>query len=943
MLRVHMLGRMGVSYQGESLRLPPRSMVPSLWAYLLIHADSPEPRSHIAFRFWPDSPESTARARLRRALHRLVQLLPELPGDERWVLSDHHSIRWNPAAPFWLDVAEFTRLSQSENSLDAAATLYRGDLLEDLYDDWVFPERERLRQVYFQVLTRLIAQRQEESDMSAALDYAQRLLQHDPLREATYRELMRLNAELGDRASLVRTFDTCRGVLADELGVEPARETITLYRRLLAQEEPAPRRTAKGREILHNRPAEMTSFIGRESDVESVAKLLQTNRLLTLAGMGGVGKTRLAAAAAAKVQQGFTAGGWWVDLGPIADSSLVPQVIATSLGMREPSERPTLEAMIDGLRGKRILVVLDNCEHLIDASARIVHRLLGELPKLTILATSTGPLGVPGETVWRVTPLDLPPDPARVADRSSLRDEIQASESACLFLERALSTLPTFVLTPANAPDLARVCRALDGIPLALELAAAQLRVLSLSDLAERLEDRFGLLASGPRTDVPRHQTLRATLDWSHELLAPKEQVLFRRLAAFSGSFSLPALEFVAGDDDLGKPNVLQLLSRLVDKSLVTVVRTASGGVRYRLLETVAQYAQEKLRQSAEWAAVNGRFVAYMVQIAQDAGPNMLRGGEQKSWYTLLESEIDNFRTAMRWAQDAGDAESLARAAAGLWPFWWTHGYSEEASVWLNAASAEQDVLGPRLRSEVLTAMGRLAILQGYAAAGRELLLENLDICQNLDDGQALADAASNLGIAASYLGDLDQAVEWYERSLAEYRELDDAWGVARSLNNLGDLNMTRQNFAEATVHLEEARRIFHGRNEVFGESVVLINLGRTALHEDQPEVARNYFHKSLKQKMEMQDREGVAWNLEGLAAVAAILGRSERAARLYGAADALRRQIGVPVSTPDRPFYERYLEAARLQIPPETWGKRWAEGEQLGIEAAVQLALDSG
>lgn len=935
------------AFDGASaIKLPPRARHLSLWAFLLVHRRQPTPRDLLAYTFWPDESEPQARLNLRRSIHRLSQMLPRPAADRPWLLTDRRTLQWNPAVDFWLDLEAFEELSADPARLAQALELYTGDLLEGLYDEWIFAERERLRGVYVQDLLEVIDRCETAGEHRRAIEVAQRLLRHDPLREETYRTLMRLHARGGDRAGLVQTFNACTAVLQRELGVDPSPETVAAYRELL--EDKAPRSgeiappTRPRASARHNLPAQLTSFVGREHEMDVARTMLKANRLLTLTGIGGVGKTRLALALAESAIDLFRDGVWWVDLAPLTDPALTGQAVASAIGLRDQSARPIVQALSDAARPKSMLIILDTCEHLVAACAEVVGAILREAPGVHFLATSTEPLGVPGEVAWQVPPLSLPPSLDAVG-RDGGEDALRQSASGRLFLERAVAALPTFRVTASNLAAVTRLCRALDGIPLALELAAARLRMLSVEQLVERLDDRFRLLTGGARSVLPRHRTLRAVLDWSHSLLTESEQAAFRRLSLFVGGFTLESAEAVCQGEPLASGQVLEVLSELVDRSLVTVSHADPARVRYGMLETVGHYARERLIESGEADQVRRRYTRLYLDLIEQAGDRLLRGPDQEHWFWIVDQEYDNLRSLLSYAEASADSETLARMAGRLWPFWWTHGYVAEGRGWLERALAYRQALPLDLRSGILHAAGRLMILQGDFAQAAAELEENLAAVRRMEDRPAEADALSSLGMVFSHLQDYDRAERIWTEALEVYRGQEDRWGIARALNNLGDLSIYRGDFAAAVERLEQSVALFRELSSTLGESIGLINLGRAALQLGESEKAGALFRQSLQLKVALADKEGVAWNLEGLAGVAGAQGNAERAARLFGAADALRRSIGIPIAPADLPLHERSLKAASARLDPQTWHARWSEGEAMDADQAVIFALGPG
>jgi predicted ATPase/class 3 adenylate cyclase len=576
----------------------------------------------------------------------------------------------------------------------------------------------------------------------------------------------------------------------------------------------------------NNLPIQLTSFVGRARELEELQALLLANRLLTLTGPGGTGKTRLALSLAADVLERFADGVWLVELAPLADPTLVPQTVAAALGVREQPGRPILDVLLDSLRPKALLLVLDNCEHLIATCAQVAETLLRAAPSLQLLASSREALGVAGETVFRVPSLPLP-DPVQPGQPDDHDRELAAlAQNDCvrLFVERAAASSPPFRLTARNAPAIAQIGRRLDGIPLALELAAARTWVLPPDQIVARLDDRFRLLTAGSRTALPRHQTLLALIDWSHELLSEAERMLLRRLSVFAGGWSLEAAQAVGGEGLGEAGNVLETLetlAHLAEKSLIEVeesLEAAEG--RYRLLETIRQYARDKLVASGEAERVRDRHLEYFVQFAEQAEPH-LRGAEQLTWLGRVEREHDNLRTALAWALEGGKRENALRLAGALYYFWELRGYWSEGQKWLDdalALSARQQSGGvvegevgessipPRgeaaLRAKALYAAGRIQFAAQFDVAGsRTLVEESLRLWRELDDRWWMAVVLEHIGFMLSLDGDVQTSRARLEEGVALAREVKDRWPLALCLGRLA--------YAVATVgDMAAARRM---------------------------------------------------------------------------------------------------------------------------------------
>jgi non-specific serine/threonine protein kinase len=961
MLQIYLFGQPHLVVNGKLVSKKPFEFAASpkthaLLVYLLLHRDEPLARTTVAFTLWSDLTETDARAHLRRHLHELRRALPSAPKSKPWILADAQTVQWNPEADSWLDLAAFQDALADPARLADALNLYTADIAANLDEDWLLFERERVRELYMTGLEQLASAYESAGDYRQGIRTAQRLLREDPLREDTYRRLMRLHALGGDRSGVVRVFNTCRTVLARELQIEPSAETRREFSRLVALEVVSEQasRPQQGASPVHNLPLYLDRFVGRAHELEELEHILFPGmpplarqavkvRLLTLVGLGGTGKTRLAAALAAKLAGQFADGAWWIDLAPLGEPSQLAQSVAAALGLRDQATPQVLTALLNHLRDKQVLLILDNCEHLSEPVAQLAEEILRLAPHVCILATSAEPLGVSGEVLYPVRPLAVPAPQDASAAPGLLDPSLAECESVLLFTERATLALPTFYLDAQNVGVVAHICRALDGIPLALELAAARLKVLTVAQLAARLDDRFTLLTGTSRTTLPRHQTLRATMDWSYGLLSDAEKILFQRLAVFPGGFTLESAETVSAGGLIPREHVLDLLSQLVDKSLVVVAERGQGGVaRYRQLETVRQYARDRLADSGEMETLRRAHLAFFVKLVAEGEPHLLRSAEQMAWLDRLDVEYDNLRGALRWAHALDDIESLARLAGGMWAFWWLRGFVNEGRRWLGVALSQPERLAPALYSKCLEGAGRLATLQGDHLRARGWLEQQVELERARGDVEGTATALNSLAIVVLNLGDYDRAAALWQESRVHYELRGNLWGVARVLNNLGDLALYRGDYAQALADFDSSLVLFRELGETFGSSIALINLGRAALLSGDPERARDYFSESLVMKRALADKEGMAWTLEGLAGVAAAQALPVRAAQLFGAAHAVRASIGVPVPPSDSEFFENSVARARGQLDAGTWESAWAQGEALSLESALALALET-
>ena len=688
-----------------------------------------------------------------------------------------------------------------------------------------------------------------------------------------------------------------------------------------------------------NLPAPLTGLVGRRRALAAVRRVQAGARLLTLTGTGGAGKTRLALALAEELRRAdaYPHGVWFVDLAPLSDPALVPAAVATALGVRPVGQRPPAAALVDALRPRQLLV-LDNCEHLRPACAALVETLLGACPLLEVVATSREPLGVGGEVTWRVPPLAVPPAHAQRPG------EVGRYEAARLFVDRARAARPDFVLDDRTAPAVAEVCRRLDGLPLAIELAAARVRMLTAAQIGQHLDDRFRLLSGGCRTAPPRRRTLRATLDWSHDLLSAPERALFRRLAVFAGGWTLEAAEAVGAGRGAPAETVLDLLTRLVDRSLVEV-DAAPVVARYRLLETVREYARERLAAGGEADAVRRRHARHFLALAEAAAP-ALTGGERGRWLQRLAADHDNLRAALSWcwAETAppGRRATGARLAAALEWFWSLRGHLSEGRDWLERAAAAAPA-GRETRASAAHGAGTLAWLQGDYGAARAHLEASLAVWRARGDARRAAFALHGLGVIAFRQGDADGAQARHAESAALFRARADRSGTAWALNALGHLALERGDVAGAERCLEESLGLYRALGDAWGMAWSHGLLGEVAAARGDLSGARARYAAGLAGLRESGDRWGLSVLLDATAALAAARAQPGRALRLAGAAAALRAAIGLTRSPADDARAERRLRAARAALGGAAAAAAWAAGRAMSLEAATACALEDG
>src|SRR5215207_908331 len=734
-----------------------------------------------------------------------------------------------------------------------------------------------------------------------------------------------------------------------------------------------------------NLPAALGSFIGREREIAEVKQLLSSNRLVTLTGAGGSGKTRLALKVAQELSGKFEHGAWLAELSSLFESALVPQTIASTLNIREQPGRLLMDSLVDYLSQRQSLLVMDNCEHLISACAQFAETMLQKCPGLKVLATSREALGIAGEVIWTVPSLSLPVqqpwmNPASAHDAVARYAE---SESVQLFVVRATSISPDFKLTPENGAWVAEICRRLDGMPLAIELAAARVRTLSVQQIAQRLDDRFHLLIGGNRTAEPRQQTLAATLDWSYALLSDVERKVLQRLSVFAGGATLEAVEAVCAGKEVESAEVLDVLSHLVDKSLVTADKLEHGETRYRLLETIRQYAREKLADSGEADESRNRHLNYFTQWAERAKPHWLLP-ERFAWLNRFEAEHDNIRAALEWSQvTAEGANAGLRLVVAMGYFWKLHGYPTEGRMRISAALAQKGAQQRTIvRAQALYHASTLVFFQSDYSEVRALVEESLAISRKLGAAGRLevANALEMLAEVSTETGDYSAAPELYEQALSLYREVGDVvgigdtlkmlgWGAMRTgdyeqaesrlneglivcrqsgdlrqtssaLSGLGELAVRRGQYERASDLLRESLDISRPLGEMWGIAIALGSLGWMALRQHEFKEMRKLLSESLDVRMETGDRGGMAWCLEKLAEANSLQSRFQQSVIIFGAASALRATVGSVMDAVDRPDYKRMISRLRTALGKEAFAAAWTEGQGMKLEQAIDYAL---
>jgi non-specific serine/threonine protein kinase len=733
-------------------------------------------------------------------------------------------------------------------------------------------------------------------------------------------------------------------------------------------------------------PVPLTSFVGRQHDLAEVCSILRKDRLLTLTGVGGCGKTRLALEAARTLSSQFEDGAWLVELAPLRDEAQVPQAIASTFGVREVPTQPLLRTLVASLKLRRVMLVLDNCEHLLDGCARLVDALLSGCPGVQVLATSREALGLTGEVSWRVPSLPVPP-----SQPLPTPDAAESYAASKLFVERARAASSSFTVTPRNAASIVRICRRLDGIPLALELAAVLVRGMSVDELGSRLDQRFTLLTGGSRVALPRQQTLRATIEWSYQLLSPDQRELFARLAVFPGDWNLAAAEAVGAGEGIESGQVLALLLQLVDKSLVIAEENADGSERYAMLETLRQFGREQLVTGGSAMLPHQQHAAYYLTLAEQAEAS---GSEPEAatWTEHLGLEQSNFAAALDWLIAQGDADSAMRLGGVLWHLWQVRGNLREGRQRLTRLLAMQGASQPTLaRARVLEGAGVLAMYQAdaisarqlfkeclalyrqngddhrrawvlidlawlshdlsYNGAGRRFVAEALDLCARHGDRYGTARALNVLGLLTWQRGEYAACFPFHQQSLAISRELDDGWGTAWALHRLCVAHLTEVIHGRARVQpvlsmIEEEVTLWLRLGERRHYAFSLCNRGLAAAFDGRPEDARAALAQALTIFDELNDQHGTMYAFAEYSQVCVAEERPDLALQVFAALVAFnskRSSLRKVRPAVWRDFQQLVEAKVRSALGESAVAECWEEGRALSLEEAVARVESSG
>jgi non-specific serine/threonine protein kinase len=733
-----------------------------------------------------------------------------------------------------------------------------------------------------------------------------------------------------------------------------------------------------------NLPVQFSSFIGREREIADLQRLLLSSHLVTLTGAGGSGKTRLALQVANSVLDAFPDGGWWIDLAPLHDPTLIPQLVTQTLRIPISADEPVLETLLHDAQQKQLLLILDNCEHLSDACAQFARQLLSFAPGLRILATSREVLGIVGEAIYPVTGMDCPDGEPLVESGQSRKDlnEWLGYDAVHLFVDRARACAPNFRLTFENASAIVEICCRLDGLPLALELASARMNVLTVQEIADRLNDRFGLLTAGPRSGYdPRHQTLRSTIDWSYSLLSTEEQFMFRRLAIFEAGFTLETAQAVCSDGNAASLSFLEAISSLVSKSLVVADTVGSPQARYLFLETIREYALEKLAEAGEIPQLRDRHLEFFLTRAEEAASKIFEAYQQL-WLNWLEGEHNNLHAALAWSLESHQIEHGLRIAMALVGFWNNSGFWEEGLAWYKRLLAHtDDQISSEIRVRALVYVSYMAASQGDSQASIAYGQEAVAIAEKagVEGSSLLAFALAGLASSARAIGDhqtayniLERAIpifresgppfyfrgalyfqaenatqlgdtktarELLDESLALFQQAGDFKSIANLYNSWGDLARLEQNYTEAARAYEKSASQLRELDSQRELASVLGNLGFTYLHFRNVEKAAHLFNESMDIHLAYKNRPGKEECLIGFAAIAVMGGLPADGVRLLAAAAASSGLPSTSIWRATRMEIDRYTALARARLTEANYQAEQAAGQAMTLEQAIAYA----
>lgn len=1008
-------------FVNNTLVIPGRHKSTALLAYLAVNdlATGPQRYSRAALStvLWPDYEQAKAFSNLRRVLWDIHQTI-----GGQWLKADRDSVYWNQDVKIDLDIKRFQDLfAQSDhqnspairNSLCVQAVkLYRDDFLTGfslrdapIFNEWAFVEAEELRQKLAKILNMLVEGYCALDQAEDAIPYGRSLVNRDPLNESAHRQLMKVYLQAGQHSLALQQYQTCEQILRRELGVDPQPETVGLYKRIRRGGVDVRHGAPQNNPSIshHNLPLQLSTFVGREKEQADIIRLIDANRLVILTGPGGIGKTRFAIHVSQKVMTDFPDGVWFISLESLSDPALIPQVIATSLNVRESRDYLTLDILINVLRSRTLLLILDNCEHLLDGCAQIIRRLLSNCPGLKILVTSREPFGISGEAVYSLSTLSVP------ANTDHSMEKLSEYEAVQLFRERAVLALSSFSITEKNIETIINICRRVEGIPLAIELAAARVNFLQVKEILEQLNQSFSLLTAGGRSAIPRHQTLGASMDWSWALLTGPEQMFMQQTSVFEGGWYLESAQAICDG------NALELTSALVKKSLIAVRQESGSATRYYFHINIHQYARQKLIESGTEEGMYHRHLKYYVQLSERAEQD-LKGISQMTRLVRLKEDIGNIRAALEWARK-NDLEAGLYISGRLWLFWENFNM-EEGAYWLKeftdrpesgdypiararalctlgwsfhwlarfseARSAAQDSLtlysAYEDKSGEVDALTLLGTLSDRAmTAEMKFLPQALSFSKGLDDPWRQAYALGRMGILESC--DHQQRFAYWREAISLFREAGDFRLTAEYSTILGFYEILDGYFETAQKRLDEVATLNQESNKInagnfyltaYGQMALIrgdyqqarvlfqqvisnaeglgnrmdalwgrTRMGYLAFQAGNPGEAHGIFAQTTQQFYVDQSTIGVIFSLEGIARVLAASQMPRQSARLIGWADATREAIYDTRPLLEQADVDRDIAVITAQIGQEEFSQAYAQGQKMTLHEAVVYALE--
>jgi predicted ATPase/DNA-binding SARP family transcriptional activator len=919
------LGALEVSSNGEALDLGgPKQR--ELLAVLLLHANEVVSHDRLIDALWEDDPPAGA----RKALQMHVSGLRKLLGRDRVrTEASGYLLRLEHGE---LDLERFLEL-QEQGKLQDALALWHGPALGDFhYRRFAQAESARLEEMRLAALEERIDGDLASGRQAELVGELEALVQTNPLRERLRAQLMLSLYRCGRQADALDAYQQARQALVDGLGVEPTRSLRELHQQILRQDEgldsaqPARESAPRLQPGLSEPPFALDRLVGRAGEVAEVGELIRGDlRLLTLTGPGGTGKTRLALEVARSSAPEFDEGARFVSLAPLADPELVLPTITTALGIRALEGESEPKAMRRILEDASLLLVLDNYEHLLEA-APVASRLAAAIPHLTILTTSRAPLHVTGEHLWPVSPLDLPepdpnPDPGELGEIAAV----------ALFVDRARAVQPTFELTRSNSAAVAEICVRLDGLPLAIELAAARVGALTPETMVSRFDRALPLLGSGPRDAPERQRTLESTIRWSYDLLAEPRERVIRWLSVFAGGWTIEAATAVcdASADDV---------EALVETNLVRQAGL-DGERRFTMLRTIREFAHDRLLGAGEESEAARQHAEYFLALAQRAEVE-LRGPNEAAWMTLLELEHDNLRAALTSSIQSGAPERALRIANSLWRFWYTHGHFAEGRRWLSLALEAGAASSPSdLRAKALSAAARLALPLGDLVDARALAEQSLELFRDQDDPVGMRGALAVLGILRTSEGDFDGAASIDQQAIGVARQSGDRHGEAMSTLSLGYIALLRNDLEQAERLFRRSGKLLRDVGEREGEGFALVNLTLVNLRNDQYDEAAELVNESLAAFMDVGSKQGISYSLECLAAVATARNRADDATRLQACAEQLRDEIGVSLQSYEQALHDSTTDFALETLGPGGLARERERGRSMTLDEACTYA----